>query len=171
MAEQRYLQGRMRDVLLILSLSMLACFNFGNPLIPRGPLTGVWVETAQVSCDTGKEVPPPDSIRELNFKNSREFSVTWHPLESYEDYWGTYTFDAGTGALTLKIEQGNYEPPDVDLDGTAAVDAAGRLVLTGIWLGAPQGLITPLPTYPPELSTNPARTGQACAQIFEKWKP
>lgn len=74
-------------------------------------------------------------VRELVFAPGNRFAVTFQPFETYKDYWGTYTFDPGTGALVMQVESGNNIPPGLDLDGRASLDAAGRLILEGVYLG------------------------------------
>ena len=77
----------------------------------------------------------PEPVRELEFHNENRFSVTFRPFESYRDYWGTYIFDAATGALRMTVEGGNFVPPGLDLDGRAEL-VSGRLVLSDMYLGS-----------------------------------
>jgi hypothetical protein len=100
------------------------------------PLIGIWREEAQLACDDGTEVVPAKAIEELIFFADGTFAVTWDPFESYQDYWGTYTFDLSKGTLELTVTGGNIIPPDVDGKGEFAVDASGRLILSDLWLGA-----------------------------------
>ncbi|HEX9932306.1 MAG TPA: hypothetical protein VGB08_05640 [Allosphingosinicella sp.] len=79
----------------------------------------------------------PDPVGELEFGEDR-FSVTFRPFESYRDYWGTYSFDAATGALRMTVEGGNFVPPSLDLEGRAEL-VAGRLVLRDMFLGSREG--------------------------------
>lgn len=76
-----------------------------------------------------------DSIGELVFDADGGFSVTFHPFESYHDYWGTYAFDAATGALTLEVTRGNSMPAFRTASGTARFDAEGRLHIEGLSFG------------------------------------
>lgn len=101
------------------------------------PLIGFWREEAQLSCGNGAEVAPARPIEELVFNSDGTFAVTWTPFESYQDYWGTYAFDLSQGTLELAVTGGNTIPPDVDGHGEFSVDAAGRLILTELWLGTP----------------------------------
>jgi hypothetical protein len=103
------------------------------------PLVGLWREEAQLACTTGAEVVPAQPIEEIVFNADGTFTVTWLPFEVYTDYWGVYEFDLARGTLELTVEGGNYVPPEVDGSGRFALDAGGRLVLTEIWLGSPQG--------------------------------
>jgi hypothetical protein len=103
--------------------------------LEANPLVGYWREETQLACDTGAEVVPALPIGSLVFRADGTFSVTWMPFELYVDYWGTYTFDLARGTLDLVVEQGNSVPADADLSGTFAIDDAGRLVLTDLWLG------------------------------------
>ena len=79
-------------------------------------------------------------IGEIEFTESGHFSVTYNPFETYRDYWGTYSFDAATGALAMKVTGGNYQPDGLDLEGTVRFEPDGRLVLDGVYLGQPPGL-------------------------------
>jgi len=74
-------------------------------------------------------------VGELVFAPGDHFSVTFQPFETYKDYWGSYRFDPATGALSLSVENGNNVPPGLDLEGRASLDAAGRLILEGFYLG------------------------------------
>ena len=105
---------------------------------PAGnPLVGYRSELAELPCGGGAEVAPESPIGELAFWANGEFSVTWQPFELYVDYWGTYTFDTGSGVLDMVSTGGNYVPSDVDGAGTFSFDA-GDLVLHDLWLGTPQ---------------------------------
>jgi hypothetical protein len=75
-------------------------------------------------------------VRELIFAPGNHFSVTFAPFETYKDYWGGYSFDPATGALRFGVEDGNYVPPGLDLEGHARLDAGGRLILDGFYLGS-----------------------------------
>ena len=74
-------------------------------------------------------------VLELVFAPGNRFSVTFRPFETYKDYWGSYTFDPRTGAIRLNAEGGNNVPPGLDLEGRAQLDAGGRLILEGLYLG------------------------------------
>lgn len=100
-------------------------------------LLGHWREEVQIACGSGEEVPPAEAIQELVFAVDGSFAVTWRPFESYVDYWGTYSFDVGRDTLDLTITGGNHIPSDVDGSGRFALDAAGSLLLTDLWLGTP----------------------------------
>lgn len=101
------------------------------------PLVGIWHEVAQAPCMGGGDVEPMPPIGELWFKANGDVMVTWSPFEVYVDYWGSYTFDLQSGALMLAIDGGNYVPPDIDGDGSFAVEAE-QLVLSDMWLGSAQ---------------------------------
>jgi hypothetical protein len=107
------------------------------------PILGFWTELEQLACGGGAAFVPDPLIGELVFDESGEFSVTWTPFEVYIDYWGTFTHDSATGALSMTVEGGNYVPPDVDGEGTATV-MDGQLRLDDIWLGSPQEPMTPV---------------------------
>lgn len=104
------------------------------------PLVGVWHEVTQSPCGGGADIPAEPAIGELWFRASGEVNVTWEPFEVYVDYWGTYTHDVETGALSIMVDGGNYVPPDVDGAGTFAIDG-GALVLSDMWLGSAQGFM------------------------------
>jgi hypothetical protein len=106
---------------------------------PEGnPLAGWWREEAQLTCGSGEVIAPELPIAELVFAPDGTFAVTWIPFESYVDYWGTYTFDLTRGTLDVRVTGGNTIPPDVDGQGHFTLDAAGRLILTDLWLGSPR---------------------------------
>lgn len=104
---------------------------------PRpNPLAATWRQTQPAECAIGGE-SVTEPVRELIFRRDGRFSVTFLPFETYNDYWGRYTYDQATGALTMRIERGNNVPPGVDLEGTARI-TGDRLVLEGMWLGQPR---------------------------------
>ena len=78
------------------------------------PLVGTWRQD-------GEGCPEESAIRELVFTGGGDFSVTWTPFEVYKDYWGSYTYDAETGAITLEVESGNQIPEDIVPEGTAVL--------------------------------------------------
>jgi hypothetical protein len=103
---------------------------------PRpNPLAGTWSESAPARCTP--EAGGLEPVRELVFHRNGRFSVTFMPFETYNDYWGRYTYDAATGALSLQVERGNNVPAGADLEGTARV-VDKHLVLEGMWLGQPR---------------------------------
>jgi len=91
------------------------------------PLGGRWSQTAAAGCEA------LEPVRELEFGRDR-FSVTFIPFETYNDYWGRYSYDPRTGALRLTVENGNNVPGGLDLEGTARIED-GHLVLEGLFLG------------------------------------
>jgi hypothetical protein len=102
------------------------------------PMVGIWHEVGQTPCEGGAETLPAPGIGELWFKANGEVLVTWQPFEVYVDYWGTYTFDLATGAISIAVDGGNYVPPDVDGEGTFEISGDGSLVLSDMWLGSAQ---------------------------------
>lgn len=106
------------------------------------PLVGRYRELTQLPCGGGAEVPAMPAIGELSFTASGEFNVTWEPFEIYVDYWGTYAYDLDAGTVSLKVDGGNYVPPDVDGEGTFKVEN-NQLILKDIWLGSAQNFMGP----------------------------
>jgi hypothetical protein len=104
-------------------------------------LTGRRSQKAVEGC------PGLEPIGELEFTADGHFAVTWHPIETYQDYWGTYRFDPGTGALSMTVDGGNDRPGGLDLEGKASMAPDGALVLEGLYLGQPSGRggLTPAP--------------------------
>ena len=76
-------------------------------------------------------------MQELVFTGSGDFSVTWTPFEAYKDYWGSYTYDADTGAVSFEIKSGNQTPEDVVLEGAAQV-SGDELSFDGVSFGTPR---------------------------------
>lgn len=100
------------------------------------PLVGIWVQKAQYDCETGKAMPLSVPIKELEFRASGWFSVTWMPFETYRDYWGEYSSNAGSGAVSLKVTDGNFVPRDFLGDGAYKLTDDGKtLELSGLYLG------------------------------------
>ena len=107
------------------------------------PFQGRWKERSAISCQDQSETP--GSIAEIIFcQNS--FSVTRTPFESFTDYFGDYTLDPATGALTLTITGGNVIPADADLSGTVEFRSDGTIVLRDIFLGSFDGGSDPVVT-------------------------
>jgi hypothetical protein len=59
------------------------------------------------------DCPGAEPVRELIFQPNGHFSVTWMPFETYQDYWGSWRYDARTRVLTLAVDNGNYVPADL----------------------------------------------------------
>jgi hypothetical protein len=81
--------------------------------------------------------PGAEPVRELIFQPNGHFSVTWAPFETYQDYWGSWRYDARTHVLTLAVDNGNYVPTDLAPSGEVSVDAQ-HLMLGAISLGSPR---------------------------------
>ncbi|XBQ15785.1 MAG: hypothetical protein ABL308_12610 [Oceanicaulis sp.] len=97
------------------------------------PLTGRWRQEDSACAAQGAE-----PIRELIFEGDGEFSVTWTPFETYKDYWGRYTYDPASGALTLEPESGNQIPGDIK-NGTVVLSEDGAtLTLETASFGTPR---------------------------------
>lgn len=98
------------------------------------PTAGNWRQSAIV-CPGGVTGSP---LNELIFNARGEFKATWQPFETYIDYWGDYSFDPATGAITLKPTGGNRVPGDATLSGTVAVTGA-EMRTKGLSFGQPNG--------------------------------
>ncbi|HET7463564.1 MAG TPA: hypothetical protein VFJ82_20085 [Longimicrobium sp.] len=98
-------------------------------------VTGTWGQAEAARCTPAAGALEP--VRELTLRRDGRFSVTFTPFETYNDYWGRYTWNAATGALSMRVEGGNRVPAGIDLDGTARVEDR-RLLLDGLWLGQPE---------------------------------
>lgn len=91
-------------------------------------IVGSYRQKALIGCRQNSHVG------ELKLTDKGRFEVTYQPFETYVDYWGSYRFDPASGALTMKIEGGNFVPPDTVLNGTAQ-RKDGKLTLSGFDLG------------------------------------
>jgi hypothetical protein len=103
----------------------------------QASIVGLWTEVSQSPCGGGPLIDPEQVIYELQFVDTGDVRVTWQPFELYVDYWGTWTYDESSGALSIAVTGGNYVPDDLDTDGTATLNEDGQLVLTDMWLGTP----------------------------------
>jgi hypothetical protein len=116
------------------------------------PWTGMWSESARLACTKDGRAGDPDPtpadeaplMRELELKEDGTFTATWFPFERYKDYWGNYTVDRETGAVTFTVTGGNSVPaPGADLTGTLRIEPGVGLVLADLYLGAPDGSSPP----------------------------
>jgi hypothetical protein len=118
----------------------------------EGSLVGTFREVGRSACRGGRELVPPEPVRELVFHGDGRFAVTWTPFETRQDYWGTFVHDAARNTLTLRVESNNYLPRDLDPQGTVEFEGDRRIRLRGMWLGsAPRRVERP-----------------ACVQVFER---
>jgi hypothetical protein len=95
-------------------------------------LTGRYSQRGLEGCS------PAASVGELEFQPENRFAVTFTPFETYQDYWGSYSFDPATKRLRLTVEGGNFVPSNLDLEGEAEI-AEGRLRLKDLFLGSRDG--------------------------------
>jgi hypothetical protein len=95
-------------------------------------LTGRYSQRSLEGCSA------TEPVRELEFRPENRFSVTFMPFETYEDYWGSYSFDPATKRLRLTVDGGNFVPPNLDLEGEAEL-TEGRLRLKDVFLGSRDG--------------------------------
>ncbi len=95
-------------------------------------LTGRYGQRSLEGCS------PAEPVGELEFRPENRFSVTFTPFETYQDYWGSYSFDPATKRLRLTVERGNFVPSNLDLEGEAEL-AEGRLRLKDLFLGSRDG--------------------------------
>lgn len=92
-------------------------------------LTGTRSQSDLSGCDG---IEP---VGELKFTADGKFNVTFQPFETYVDYWGDYRFDPETGALSMTVTGGNFQPPKLMLTGKARIEGK-TLVLEGMFLGS-----------------------------------
>ncbi|HEY6967611.1 MAG TPA: hypothetical protein VJA94_00165 [Candidatus Angelobacter sp.] len=100
------------------------------------PLVGLWKQQSSSGCSMPKEAPPPEMIKELEFRADGWFSVTWTPFETYRDYWGTYTAEDRKHTLSLKIDGGNYVPRDFRGVGKFKFADNNTVELSRLYLGS-----------------------------------
>ena len=115
------------------------------------PLVGLWEQTEQNDCNTGEKIYH-DPIRELDFRASGRFSVTWAPFEVYRDYWGDYSIDKGKKALSMKIAGGNFVPQDFHGNGVYKILDDKTIELRNLYLGTkerghPEAALRPLGSH------------------------
>lgn len=103
----------------------------------RKQVVGTWRQISETPCESGEERVPADPVREFKLDGSGHFSVTTTPFEAYKDYWGTYAYDAASGAIRFAVESGNKVPKGVKLSGWAA-SGNGLLDLKDISLWPPK---------------------------------
>lgn len=98
----------------------------------QGPvLTGFW---SQETVDCGGPVPA-EPLRELRFADDDRFAVTFVPFEIRQDYWGPVAFDPADGRIAFTVESSNMPLLQLKLDGRAAFEGEGRLVLEDVYFG------------------------------------
>jgi len=126
-----------RWTLLALAIATVSCSALSRLTGARDPLLGRWHETAWIKCATGQEEIPDDPIRELAFQSDDTVTVTWHPIETYVDYRGTYELSEPAG-MEIVMTWSAYAPDDFDGVGTYEIDNGGNLLLADMWLGSPK---------------------------------
>lgn len=94
-------------------------------------LAGRWSQK-EVACQG--DARPVEIVRELDFRLTGQFNVTYRPFESYVDYWGRYEWDREAGRLTMEISGGNNPPAARRLEATMTLEG-DQLVLDGLSLG------------------------------------
>lgn len=105
-------------------------------------ILGRWTEVQRLPCDGGPPFEPEPNIAELVFYDNREFTVSWTAFEGLINFWGTFTYDERTSAISLSVDRPRDAPADFEGEGTANV-VDGQLVLEDMWLGTAPGLMTP----------------------------
>ena len=96
-------------------------------------ITGRWgQESIMCSGET-----PQEPIRELIFKDTGDFSITYAPFESYTDFWGKAAVDFAAGTLAFNVEDGNRLPTGAKLSGKMSI-SGDKLILDGFFLSQPQ---------------------------------
>lgn len=104
------------------------------------PLVRIWEQKAEIACGTGKTQTPKHPIRELAFYADGTYSVTWIPIETMIDYWGTYTYDRRKGRIQFTVSEGSGYVLPAGIDGEGSIELKeGDLILKGIWLGSREG--------------------------------
>lgn len=98
-------------------------------------LAGTWSQSEGPVCENGFR-PADAAVRELIFRRGKTFAVTRVPFETFQDYWGTYSYDASTGRLTLNASGGNNVPASRSRDFIARV-TGDELRLEGGVLAGP----------------------------------
>ncbi len=112
--------------------------SFSEQILYKGetnPIVGTWEEYTSVSCDN-EIIDSKNKFQELVFEPNNKFTFTWTPFETYIDYWGSYSYDANSGELKMKITGGNFVPVDADLEGKVTLQNGGRTSLEGIYFGS-----------------------------------
>lgn len=99
------------------------------------PLAGMWTQSEGPVCPDGYR-PPDAVVRELIFRRGGTFAVTRVPFETFQDYWGTYSYDVSTGKLTLTANGGNNVPAHRSREFVARVEG-NELRLEGGVLAGP----------------------------------
>jgi hypothetical protein len=117
----------------------------------QNPLVGRWHQEGFPVC-AGEKPPVTEPIEEFDITADGTFTVTWHPFETYVDYWGAYEHNATNGAIRMKVDGGNFVPADFNGKGRFSVDAQGELTLSQVWLG----------------SRNAPRKPRSCVYHFKK---
>lgn len=105
--------------------------------LQRNPLVGTWRQISETPCGPSTARVPTDPVRELKMDGSGNFSVTITPFEAYKDFWGTYTFDAASGAVQFSVVSGNKVPKGLKLSGRAT-STTNELALNDISLWPPK---------------------------------
>jgi hypothetical protein len=102
----------------------------------QNPLAGMWRQEGLLVCAGEEPFTITEPIREFDISADGTFRITWHPFETYVDYWGTYELDATNGTIRMKVDAGNFVPADFNGEGRFSVDAQGGLTLSQVWLGS-----------------------------------
>jgi hypothetical protein len=122
------------------------------------PLVGYWNQTS-VHCTENNTSPAPATgdIKELEFRASGWFSVTWTPFETYRDYWGSYTVDPKSKQLSFKIDRGNYIPKDFQGSGTYKLTGKDTIEFHHLYFGTRMSSSVP-----------PAKALAGCVYVFTR---
>jgi hypothetical protein len=99
-------------------------------------LTGAYVETQWLDCSGVRAETPSDPIASLLFYGGDEFELTFQSHEGlFRDYWGTATYDPGTGQLRMTATGGANRLTNTDLDGMVVQLPDGTFEFRDMWLG------------------------------------
>lgn len=97
------------------------------------PLVGVWSQKSLTPCSGEEMEVAGGGLRWLEFRADGTYSAAAAPFETYNDYWGKYTFDAAKGTLALTIDGSNDISDRLRLEGEYSVKA-DKLTLAGLQL-------------------------------------
>jgi hypothetical protein len=127
-------QGWKLSSVMVLAAVGIACGLFSGCQSTNHHLDPQRVEHASPEHGNWREVSKDsDTVGELHFHPGK-FSVTFIPLESFRDYWGTYSFDPKSKRLEMKITGGIRPPKFKQVTVRVSMLDANHLELSGVAL-------------------------------------